>query len=94
MSNKAIEETTHLGKSHTKGFNAGAVEHGACRKLNRVTTHKLWSAQPQGWQSKYPLAAWEWRDVTAVPWKLLAHRERGWLMQPLGLWKRVFLLSV
>lgn len=59
MSNKANGETTHLEKNHTKGFNAGAVEHGACRKLNRVTTHKPSSAQPQGWQSKYPLAAWE-----------------------------------
>lgn len=59
MSNKAIGETTHLEKSHTKGFNAGAAEHGASKKLNRVTTHKPWSAQPQGWQSKYPLAAWE-----------------------------------
>lgn len=76
MSNKATGETTHLEKSHTRSFNAGAVEHGACRKLNRVTTHKPWSAQPQGWQSKYPLALGNRRDVTAVPGKLLAHSLR------------------
>lgn len=31
MSSKAVGETTHLGKSHTRSFNAGAVEHGARR---------------------------------------------------------------